>query len=193
MKKSLLILGMLGFLFAGHAQKPRWKADTDHTRIGFSAMFMGVSRVEGRFADYDITVHSDKEDFSDAEASVTIRAESIDTDNDKRDEDLRGESFLYVEKYPEITFKSSTIEVQDGDFYRISGELTIRGITRTESFELEYKGLAKSSGQTRAAFQLSGSINRFDYDVDWNESFIGGLVVSREVKIDCDVTLIRDE
>lgn len=175
------------------AQERTWDLDPGHSDIGFTANFMLVSTVSGEFTDYDANIVTEGTDFEGADIRVTIRSGSIDTDNDLRDEDLRGESFLYVEEYPEITFESISFASTSGDHFELEGDLTIRGVTRRETLDARYNGTVSEEGQLRAGFQVTGTIDRFDYGVDWNSTFSGGLVVSREVRIRCEVSLVSEK
>lgn len=194
MKKiGLLVSISILMSISGYSQKANWQLDPDHTNIQFSATYMAVSEVSGKFNSYSGTISSDKEDFTDAEINITIQSASIDTDNDKRDDHLRAEDFLYAEEYPEITFTSSSLKKKDGKNYQMKGELTIRGVTREETFNVKYSGIVDAMEKTRAGFKVTGTIDRFDYNVDWNKSFTKGLVVSKEIDIICNVNLIKEQ
>ena len=171
------------------AQETKWVADKAHAKIKFSAIHMAISEVEGKFSDYDVEVFTDGEDFDGAKVNVTIEAKSIDTDNSQRDEHLRSDEFLGVTKYPEITFVGKLKETATKGEYSLEGVLTIRDVSKTERFLVEHKGTVEAMGAVRAGFKITGTINRFDYHVDWNKSFTSGLVVSKEINIVCDIEL----
>lgn len=175
------------------AQSTQWEIDKAHTKVQFVAKHLKISNVNGQFKEFSGSVNADREDFTDADISVTIQVKSVDTDNEKRDKHLLGEDFFDAEKYPEITFESTSISKEEGDNYKLKGDLTIKDITRTENFKLEYLGTVEAMGSTRAGFQLTGVIDRFDYNVDWDNSFAQGLVVGRDIKINVDVELIKKE
>lgn len=185
---SIAFLLIISFCYG---QKTEWKIDKSHTNVQFMAVHMSLSEVNGEFRDYSGTIYSDKENFSDANIEIVIQANSIDTDNEKRDDHLKSEDFLHVEKYPEIKFESSSLKKVEGKKYKMTGLLTIRGITKKEEFDVKYQGTVSAMGNTLAGFKVTGTINRFDYNVDWNKSFAKGLVVSKEIDIDCDVELIK--
>lgn len=193
MKKKYIITLLLSIAMSGlmQAQEASWSMDNDHSKIQFKANYMGITEVTGQFSEYIVTVIQDGENFENADIEVTIQASSIDTDNDNRDEHLRSEDFIYAEQYPEITFISTSFVNTGGDNYKLTGELTIRGISRAEEFDVVYNGMVEQEDMTRAAFKLTGSIDRYDYDVDWNRSFTKGLVVSKEIEIVCDVLLVK--
>ncbi|MFP4042634.1 MAG: YceI family protein [Bacteroidales bacterium] len=193
-KINLLFIGLF-LLITGvvTAQSTQWEIDKSHTKVQFVAKHLKISNVSGQFKEFSGKVNADREDFTDADISATIQVESIDTDNEKRDKHLLGEDFFEAEKYPEITFESVSIRKEEGDNYKLKGDLTIKDITRTENFKLEYLGTVEAMGATRAGFQLTGVIDRFDYNVDWDNTFGQGLVVGRDIKINVDVELIKKE
>ncbi len=171
------------------AQETKWVEDEAHTKIKFSATHMAISEVDGRFTDYDVEVFADGEDFDGAKVNVTIDAKSIDTDNSDRDEHLRSDDFLGVAEYPEITFTGELKKNSTGPGYTLDGVLSIRSVSKTEQFDVEHKGTVDAMGATRAGFKVTGSIDRFDYNVDWNKSFASGLVVGKEIDIIVDIEL----
>jgi polyisoprenoid-binding protein YceI len=171
-----------------------WRFDPSHTKIGFTATHMKISEVNGQFKEYDGTIRTGgKKDFSNAEIEISIDATSIDTDNKKRDKHLKGEDFFNTEKYPAIRFESKSLAKVEGDEYRLKGDLTIRGTTQEETFTAIYNGTVTGMrGKTRSGWQITGAINRFDYGVQWDKTLdSGGLVVGKEVDINCDVELIE--
>lgn len=154
---------------------------------------MKISEVTGQFKQFSGKVLSDKEDFTDADVQVTIQVNSIDTDNDKRDKHLMSEDFFNASRYPEIRFESESLTRVGGDDYKLKGQLTIKDVTRTVNFDVDYKGTVTAMGATRAGFKLSTSIDRFDYNIDWDKSFGRGLIVGREVQLKADVELIQQK
>jgi len=170
-----------------------WQFDKAHSKIQFTARHMKISETTGQFTDYAGTIKANNEDFTDAEINVTIQAESVDTDNKKRDQHLRAEDFLHTEEYPEITFKSESLRKVGDNDYKLEGTLTIKGVSRTEMFDVKYMGTVEAMGATRAGFKVTGSIDRFDYNVDWDRSFGQGLIVGREIGINADVELIKKD
>ena len=193
MKKILLTLSIACMYVAGslNAQKnTSWSLDKDHTQIQFKAVYMGINDVYGQFTDYSTTIKTDGEKFEGAEIMVTIKANSLESGNDKRDGHLKSEDFIHAEEYPEITFKSQSFEKTGNSKFKLRGELTIRGVTKTEEFDVDYKGMVTMQGQKRAVFSLNGTINRYDYDVDWNKTFAQGLVVSKEIDIIVEASLV---
>ncbi|MFO8233998.1 MAG: YceI family protein [Bacteroidales bacterium] len=193
-RNKILFVGLF-FLITGmvSAQSTKWQIDKSHTKIQFVTKHMKISNVTGQFKEYSGDIKADQEDFTDVDIRVTIPVESIDTDNEKRDEHLRGEDFFEVEEYPEIKFQSVSISKEGDSQYKLKGELTIKDVTRTETFKMEHLGTVEAMGDIRAGFKLTGKIDRFDYNVDWDSSFGQGLVVGRDVEINIDAELIKQE
>jgi polyisoprenoid-binding protein YceI len=191
MRTFTYILIFVFSLFAANvmARETKWVADKAHTKIRFSAPHMAISDVDGRFTDFDVEVFADGEDFNGAEVTVTIVAKSIDTDNSKRDDHLRSDDFLGVSQYPEITFTGELEKNITQPGYTLEGVLSIRDVSKRERFDVEHKGTVEAMGAVRAGFKLTGSIDRFDYNVDWNESFASGLVVGKKIDIIIDIEL----
>ncbi|WP_340114708.1 YceI family protein [Maribellus mangrovi] len=171
------------------AQQTKWVADKAHTKIKFSAIHMAISEVEGQFNDYTVEVFADGDDFNGAEVKVTIKSNSLETGNADRDDHLRSDEFLGVAEYPEITFTGELKKNIKDPGHTLEGVLTIRDVSKPVSLNVQHKGTVEAMGAVRAGFKLTGSIDRFDYDVDWNKTFTSGLVVSKEVKIICDIEL----
>lgn len=172
------------------AQDEPWRLDKSHSSVGFTVTHMVISEVMGRFNDFDITFASLKEDFSDASVEVLIRVNSINTDNPRRDNDLRSDNFFSVETYPEIHFKSTSFEKGEGNKYTINGDLTIRDVTKPVAFDAEYRGSLKTARGIVGAWKASLSINRFDYGLKWDRTIdTGGLVVGETVNIHVSLEL----
>jgi len=177
------------------AQLQIWKIDPLHSNIQFAANHWVVGEVVGQFNEYDATLITSKDDFSDATLEATINIQSIDTDNERRDTHLRSVDFFYVEKYPEMRFNSKTVEQIDVKTYNITGDLTIRGITKTVVFKSIYGGtITDPLGKTRSDWQASTTINRFDFGLKWNKTIeTGGLVAGKEIRIKLDAQFILQE
>ncbi|MBX2925718.1 MAG: polyisoprenoid-binding protein [Chitinophagaceae bacterium] len=168
MKKAGLILSAFAMLVltAFTVQSP-WKSDPPHSELGFSITHMGISDVTGTFNDFTATVSSSKEDFSDAVVEATINAASINTRVEARDGHLKGPDFFDAEKYPQITFKSTGIKSIGKGKYKLTGNLSAKGITKIVEMELFYRGTIEHP-QTKkpvAGFKLSGTIKRSDFGI----------------------------
>jgi len=196
MKKFILSLFYLFmFVFAGFAQNTaEWKIDKPHTNVGFTVTHLVISDVTGRFNQFDGSVKSSGEDFNGAEVNIVIETSSIDTDNEKRDDHLRSGDFFDAEKNPQITFKSTSFKKISGDKYEIKGELTMNGVTHEVVLDAILKGVIKDPwGGTRAGFKAGTTIDRYDYNLNWNKALeTGGFLVDQEVDIEINIELIKN-
>jgi polyisoprenoid-binding protein YceI len=154
---------------------------------------MMISTVRGRFKKFSGTVDADEQNPTAARVQVQIDAASIDTGDDKRDAHLRSPDFLNVEKYPYITFKSTRVERLDATHGKLTGDLTIRDVTKPVVLDVEYSGMAKSPwGTISAGFSAHTRINRKDWGLNWNVALeTGGWLVSDEISVDIEVELVK--
>ena len=168
-----------------------WNIDRSHSELTFSIRHL-VSRVRGQFNRWTGTITGDLDNWEAASVLVTIDGSSIDTNNENRDADLRGPDFFDVANHPNLTFRSTRIE-RDGERVRLTGDLTIRGVTRPIVLEGSFNGTTRDQrGRTRAGFEVSGTINRKDYGIVWNRAVeAGGLLLGDEVRIDVAVAAVR--
>ncbi len=187
---TLLLAFIVSFTVIGQS---KWKADKAHSTLGFKVTHMIVSEVSGQFNNYDVNVTKKGERWEGAQVEITIKAESIDTDNKKRDKHLRSEEFLHVKEHPKIKFKSTSFEQVGENKYEMEGELTLRGKTNKETFTVIHTGTIKDPyGNQRAGFQVKGKINRFDYNVKWNKTMdSGNAVVGENVKVDVNMEILK--
>lgn len=171
-----------------------WILDTAHTNVMFVARYAMLTKVRGRFSGFEGTIHV-AEQPEDSWVEVTIDASSISTDNDMRDDHLRSNDFLDLENEPDITFRSRKVELTEGVRMRVTGDLTIRGVTKEVSFEAEYAGAAAGAdGKTRIAFAAGLEIEREDFNVSWNMPIdTGGVLVGKRVQIELEVQAVRGE
>lgn len=167
--------------------------DAAHTRIGFSARHAMVTTVRGSFGDFEGTATLDAATPSNSTVEVRIKAASITTNNDQRDEHLRSSDFLELDKYPEITFRSTGVEQLDEETYTVTGDLTIKDVTRPVSVDFVLTGSAKDPfGNLRAGFEGATTISRTDWGLTWNAALeTGGVLVSDKVKLEFDVSAIQ--
>lgn len=171
----------------------KWKVDSPHAKVGFSTVHSTISDVAGIFNSFDTTIVASEEDFSDAVFELTIDVASIGTDVDKRDEHLRSPDFFQVEKYPAMTFKSTSIEeTQKENRYKLTGNLTMHGATKTVTMDLWYRGTIKNpqTGAITAGFQVTGTINRSNFNI---ATKIPKYLVSDEVFIKADGEFVKQE
>ena len=167
--------------------------DPTHSRIGFVARHAMVTKVRGSFNEFEGSGVFDAEDPSRSKLQLTIKTASIDTRNADRDGHLRGNDFFAMEQYPEITFVSTAVEALDDDRYRVTGDLTIKGVTKPVSVDFEYTGTAVDPFEnTRIGLEGSTVVNRKDWGVNWNAALeAGGVLVSEKVTLEFEVSAIR--
>lgn len=169
-----------------------WSVDNAHSSVSFSVRHMVIAKTKGDFKDFEGTVHYDGNSFKGSSAEFTIKVASLDTDNEKRDEHLRSADFFDVEKYPDMTFKSTKVIPVDENNFKLVGDLTIKDVTREVTFDCEFYGsTADPWGNTRAGFSARSSINRQDFNITWSKALeTGGLVVGDEVEIMMELELV---
>lgn len=170
-----------------------WDLDPAHTRIGFSAKHAMVTTVRGSFNDVTGAIHVDLDDLTQSSVTVRLGVASIDTRNTQRDDHLRSADFFDVERWPEITFVSTNIdEIEDNDF-AVSGDLTIRDVTRQVMLPLTLIGVQQDPmGALRAGFEGSRRINRRDFGLEWNVPLdSGGLLVSERITLEFEISAVK--
>lgn len=167
----------------------KWNIDPDHSVAMFSIRHMMISNVHGHFNKITGIINFDADDLTNSSVEVVIDAASICTGIKKRDEHLCSPDFFDVEKYPEIIFKSTEVEITDSNRCKVNGDLTIHGVTQPVSLEVEYFGPIKSPfGATSLGFSAKTKINREDFGMTWNMAMEdGGVAVGRDVEITLDV------
>jgi polyisoprenoid-binding protein YceI len=170
----------------------KWKLDPSHSEIQFKVRHL-VSKVSGHFQKFDIRVETEGDDFTTAKIDFWANANSITTNNDLRDEHLKGKDFLYTEKYPKITFRGEMLEKNEDGNYQLQGDLTIRDISKRVFLDVEFGGLEKDPwGNYRAGFIVYGKINRKDFGINFNMlTETGGILVGEEVELECSVEFIK--
>jgi len=191
--QRIVMVGLLGLLpLSAEAETARWAIDPDHSLIEFRVTHMVVSKTSGRFTDYRGFVEMDADAKTFTMIEATIMAESINTNQDKRDMHLRNTDFLDVKQFPTITYKMKNYQKQ-GDSYIVVGKLTLRGLTKAVTLNVTFNGVAKDPwGNTRAGFSADGKLNRKDFGMVWNKTLdTGGLVVGDEVQIHLDIECIK--
>jgi polyisoprenoid-binding protein YceI len=158
--------------------------DAGHSEVSFQVRHL-VTQVRGNFNDYEGTINLDPANLEKSSVDFRIKAASIDTNNADRDKHLRGEDFFFVEKYPEITFKSKSIKKADKDTYDVTGTLTMRGVSKEVTLPVTWLGTVKDPwGNQKAGFATEVTLNRKDYGINWNAALDnGGVVLSDDVKI----------
>jgi polyisoprenoid-binding protein YceI len=165
-----------------------WTLDPSHSVIGAVARHLMVTKVRGRFTSFDGAIHV-AERPEDSWAELRIDAASIETGNEQRDGHLRSPDFLDVERFPELSFRSGAVERTGADSLRVTGDLTIRDVTRPVVLEVTFDGVVSDPwGGQRAGFTLRGEIDREAYGMTWNMALeSGGVLVSRKIQLEIEV------
>ena len=170
-----------------------WVIDNVHSHVGFSVKHMMVATARGQFKEYRGTFNLDAKDFSKSTFEGEIDVASIDTGNADRDNHLRANDFFDAPNHPKITFKSTGIEAKGDGEFAVHGDLTIRGVTKPVSLEVEFHGTSKNPyGKTVAGLHAHGTINRKDFGVAFNAILeTGGVAVAEKVKLELDIEAIE--
>ncbi|HUW06468.1 MAG TPA: YceI family protein [Williamwhitmania sp.] len=194
MKKVILVAVAVAAVFSAKAQDT-WTVDKAHTSVNFSVTHLLISEVDGQFKNFEGTVISKSPDFVGAEISFTVDVNSISTDNEMRDNHLKSDAFFDAAKFPKMTFKSTSFTKVSGNKYALTGDLTIRDVTKRVTFDVTYGGTVKDGyGNTKAGFKATTVINRFDYGLKWNAlTEAGGAVVGQDVTITINVEVAKDK
>jgi polyisoprenoid-binding protein YceI len=175
-------------------KKIKWSIDPTHTEIGFKVKHLMITNVKGTFKEFDGSIYTTDENFMTSEIDFWINPASIDTGDAKRDEHLKSADFFDVENHKQITFVGNTYEKVDKDgSYELYGDLTIKGITKQVKLDVEFGGVMKDPwGNEKAGFSVNGKINRKDWGLVWNATLeTGGVLVSEEIKISCEIQLLK--
>lgn len=188
-----ILLAALTVAANGRAAEEVFVFDKAHTKVGFRIRHT-VSRVEGRFKDFDGTIWMDRENPAQSRVELTIRAASIDTANDNRDGDLRSATFFDVEKFPTITFKSTKVESKGGDNYSVTGDFTMHGVTKSIVVPVQSNGFAKMGKTEKAGFTIAFPLDRKEYGITWNKTLDqGALLLGDDVDISIEIEANKKE
>lgn len=174
--------------------KTKWGIDTIHSEVAFKVKHLMISNVKGVFKEFDASIYTTGEDFMTSEIDFWLNPASIDTGAADRDAHLKSADFFDVEKHKQITFIGDSYEKVDNDgSYTLWGDLTIKGITKKIKLDVEFGGIMKDPwGNEKAGFTINGKINRKDWELNWNAALeAGGVLVGDEIKISCDIELIK--
>ncbi len=166
--------------------------DRSHTQVGFVARHLMVSKVRGRFTDFEGTIVV-ADDPSASSVEVTIQAASVNTNDENRDNHVRNNDFLSVEEFPTLSFRSTKVELKSRGDWKVYGDLTVRGVTRPVVLDVEFEGVIQDPwGNQRLGFTASGEIDRNDFGVSFNAALeTGGFVVSPKVKLEIEAEAVR--
>jgi polyisoprenoid-binding protein YceI len=170
-----------------------YKIDAAHSEITFKVKHLMITNVTGSFTKFDATLESEAADFSDAKISFEADTNSISTNNEQRDGHLKSDDFFAAEKFPKLSFTSKSFTKTTDNQYVLTGDLTIRDVTKTVELGVEYGGTVTDPyGQVKAGFEIGGKINRKDFGLTWGAvTEAGGVVVSDEVKLHLGVQMIK--
>lgn len=174
--------------------KTKWTIDPAHSEIQFKVKHLMITTVTGHFREVDAKVEAEDPDFSDASIYFEAKTASINTNDEKRDEHLRSADFFDAQNYPVLKFQSTTLEKGDeAGTYKVTGNLTMKDVTKPVTLIAEFGGMQKDPwGNDKAGFSVSGKINRKDWGLNWNAALeSGGVLVSEEVRIFCEIQLSR--
>ncbi len=165
-----------------------WNLDTTHSEVGFKVKHLMINNVKGHLNAFQVNVQAAADDFNGSSITFSADAASINTNNEQRDQHLASADFFDAAKYPQLSFKSTSY-----DGKQLSGDLTIRDVTKPVKLDVEFGGLAKDPwGNTKAGFTITGKINRKDWGLSWNAALeTGGVVVSEEVSILAEIQLVK--
>ena len=168
--------------------------DPAHSTVGFVARHAMVTNVKGKFNDFTGSLHLDGGDPSKSTASIDVKMDSIDTGSADRDGHLKSSDFFTIDEFPTMTFRSTSAEALGGDDYRITGDLTILGVTKPLTIDLEFNGAAKDPfGNERVGFEGKAEILRSEWGLTWNAALeTGGVLVSDKIKLNFDISAIRN-
>ncbi|KGL39456.1 hypothetical protein BMT55_06180 [Listeria newyorkensis] len=172
----------------------KWNVDPAHSSIEFQVKHMMVSKVKGVFKDFSADLTLDPEDLTTASLTFTVDAASIDTRQEARDGHLKSPDFFDVENYPSITFKSTNIVADGGNEYKVTGDLTVRSVTKPITLNVEYEGTSKDpmSGNMVAGFEGTGKFNRKDFGLNYNAVLeTGGVLIGDEVKLNIQIEVSK--
>lgn len=163
----------------------KWNVDVNHTNVGFSVRHMMVSNVKGNFTGFEGSVSGDVDNLTEANINFKIDVNTINTSSEDRDNHLRSEDFFEVEKYPNITFNSTEIKKTGADEFDVTGDMTIKGVTKKTTFKVTYTGSGKNPwGVDVAGFEAETKISRKEFGLTWNQTLeTGGVLVGDDIKI----------
>nr|WP_319400448.1 YceI family protein [uncultured Carboxylicivirga sp.] len=193
-KYSLILAGAAFFILSAFAvaTSTTWTNDAPHSQLFFTVTHLGINDVSGTFDDFTVTVESGKEDFSDAKFNLTAKVGSINTRVEARNNHLKSADFFDAEKYTDLTFTSTKIKPAGKNKYKLTGDLTIHGVTKSVTVDLLYRGQTTNpmSSKLTTSFEITGTINRLDFGVGPN---FPEAIVSNEVRIKANGEFVKAE
>ncbi len=186
-----LAIAVLMIFMTGTVGAAQWEIDKAHSSIGFTVKHLVVSKVNGSFGDFSGSIAFEPDQLQNGTVKMTAKIASVDTNDPKRDDHLRSPDFFDAATFPEMTFVSRKVHDIDGNEFKITGDLTIRDVTKEVVFDCVFNGVVNDPwGNTKAGFSATAKINRQDFGVKWNKSLdAGGVVVGDEVTINIELEL----
>ena len=174
-------------------EKSTWLIDPTHSEIGFKVKHMMFTNVSGKFNAFSSSIENEDEQFETSKINFSAEVNSVDTNNTDRDNHLRSADFFDADNYPSLSFVSTSIKKIDEGEYQISGDLTIKDVTKNIVLETEYSGLMKDPwGNTKIGLSITGKINRKEFGLTWNSTLeTGGVLVGEEIKLASEIQLIK--
>jgi len=175
--------------------KTKWTVDPTHSSVDFSVRHMMIANVKGAFHQFEAQVEADPQDLTTADITFTVDLSSVDTRNADRDNHLKSGDFFNVEQNPNMTFKSTSIEKKDEGEYAVTGDLTLNGVTKPETFKVTFEGQGKDPwGNEKAGFSAEGAVNRSDYGLTYNAALeTGGVLIGDKIKVSLQIEASRAE
>ena len=192
--KLVCLLVLAAAVFAGApavSAGEKLKIDPEHSSVGFSVRHL-FTRVQGRFTKFSGTLEFDAKAIEAAKVSATIQAASVDTNVAERDNDLRSKRFFDVEKFPTLDFITTKVEKVGGQRFKVHGKLTMHGVTREVVLDAEFLGAGKDPwGNQRYGFHAATTVDRKDFDMQWNEALeTGGVLVGDDIEVVLDIEAV---
>ncbi len=193
--KKLVLLSALALASVTSFAQGKWNLDRSHSSVKFNVQHLVISEVDGTFKIFDGSVNAPTADFNNATINFNVDVNSINTDEEKRDAHLKSDDFFNAEKYPKMTFTSTSFKKVSGNKYALEGNLTIRDVTKKVKFAVVYGGTVKDPwGNVKAGFKATGKINRKDFGLKWGAmTEAGGAVVGDEVEMEIRVEFAQQK
>src|SRR5690625_594979 len=176
------------------ATKTLWEIDPTHSEVQFKVKHLVISTVTGSFHSYNGTIETDGDNFENAKATFTADIDSISTKNEDRDQHLKSDDFFNAKEYPQLKFESTNFKKVGDQSYKVTGDITIRDVTKEIELDVVHGGtVGDPYGQTKAGFEVTGSINRKEFNLTWNAvTEAGNVVVGDKIKLQLNVQFIKN-
>lgn len=192
-KKLSFIVSVIALVFISlqsMGQATKWTVDKGHSNVKFTVTHYAVSEVEGNFKIFDGSMEHTKADFTDAKVAFTVDVNSINTESERRDNHLKSDDFFNAATFPQMKFVSTGMKALGNNKFQLSGNLTIRDISKPVVFDVSYGGTISAGQGRKSGFKAKATINRFDYNLKWDRAIeAGGLVVGKDVDIQINLEL----